>query len=86
MYAMISELVSLRTKAENGLDEAQKFIIDKIVKPIVREGDYLIDENFKSQLLEFAQANKMEGIGKNKKSAEQKAAKDALKKLNNFES
>ncbi len=96
-----------------GLTGAKNFIVNRIVDPIAKDGDYLIDENFKSQLLEYAQANKMEnpsydvikeegpqhdriftvkvrigkrdfgrGKGKNKKSAEQKAAKDALKKLN----
>ena len=74
--------------------------------------DYLVDENYKSQLLEYAQANKMEipnyivikeegpqhdriftikviigedyygiGNGKNKKSAEQNAAKATLEKI-----
>lgn len=97
-----------------GITEAKNFIINKIVDPIVKEGDYLVDENFKSQLLEFAQANRMDnpsyevikeegpqhariftvkvkignkdfgkGTGKNKKSAEQIAAKNALQRLDN---
>lgn len=97
-----------------GLKDANNFILNHIVEPIISDGDYLIDENFKSQLLEYAQANRMEnpsyevikeegpqharvftvkvkigdtgygkGVGKNKKSAEQNAAKNALKKLGN---
>ena len=98
---------------DNGLDSAKKFIQKILIQPNLKEGLYLIDENYKSQLLEFAQANKMEsptynvikeegpqhnrlftvkvsigdtdygvGKGKNKKSAEQKAAQEALEKLN----
>ena len=89
------------------------FIQKILIQPNLKEGLYLIDENYKSQLLEFAQANKMDspaynvikeegpqhnriftvkvsigdrdygvGKGKNKKSAEQKAAQEALEKLN----
>ena len=99
---------------DNGLDSAKIFIQKILIQPNLKEGLYLIDENYKSQLLEFAQANKMEsptynvikeegpqhnriftvkvsignrdygfGKGKNKKSAEQKAAREALEKLNN---
>jgi ribonuclease III len=99
---------------DNGLDSAKSFIQKILIQPNLKEGLYLIDENYKSQLLEFAQANKMEnpsyivvkedgpqhnriftvkvligdtdyglGKGKNKKSAEQKAAQSALEKLNN---
>ena len=98
---------------DNGLDSAKIFIQKILIQPNLKEGLYLIDENYKSQLLEFAQANKMEsptynvikeegpqhnrlftvkvsigdtdygvGKGKNKKSAEQKAAQEALEKLN----
>ena len=98
---------------DNGLDSAKIFIQKILIQPNLKEGLYLIDENYKSQLLEFAQANKMEsptyniikeegpqhnrvftvkvsignrdygfGKGKNKKSAEQKAAREALEKLN----
>ncbi len=98
---------------DNGLDSAKVFIQKILIQPNLKEGLYLIDENYKSQLLEFAQANKMEsptyvvikeegpqhnrvftvkvtigsrdygfGKGKNKKSAEQKAAQEALDKLN----
>lgn len=95
-----------------GLDAAKDFINRIIIDPLVREGDYLIDENYKSQLLEFAQANRLEnpsyevinaegpqharvftvrvsidkinygeGKGRNKKTAEQNAAKAALLRL-----
>ena len=98
---------------DNGLDSAKNFIRKILIQPNLKEGLYLIDENYKSQLLEFAQANKLEnpsyvvikeegpqhnriftvkvliggkdygyGKGKNKKSAEQKAAQAALEKLN----
>ncbi len=97
---------------DNGLDSARNFIEKTILEPNIKEGDYLIDENYKSQLLEFAQARKLEnptyevikeegpqhariftvkvqigendygiGKGKNKKTAEQNAAKIALKKI-----
>jgi ribonuclease-3 len=99
---------------DNGLEAAKVFIQKILIQPNLKEGLYLIDENYKSQLLEFAQANKMEsptynvikeegpqhnriftvkvsigsrdygyGKGKNKKSAEQKAAQEALENLNN---
>lgn len=98
---------------DNGLDSAKMFIQKILIQPNLKQGLYLIDENYKSQLLEFAQANKMDsptynvikeegpqhnrlftvkvsignrdygiGKGKNKKSAEQKAAQEALDKLN----
>jgi ribonuclease-3 len=97
---------------DNGLNSAKEFIQKVLIGPNTRAGLYLIDENFKSQLLEYAQANKMDnpsysvineegpqhnrtftikvaingveygvGIGKNKKSAEQKAAQAALQRL-----
>lgn len=97
---------------DHGLDISQKFINKVLISPIVKEGDYLIDENYKSQLLEYAQANKIEapnyiviqeegpqhdriftvkvnvgedyfgtGTGKNKKTAEQNAARATLEKL-----
>lgn len=99
---------------DSGLDMAKIFIQRILIQPNLKEGMYLIDENYKSQLLEFAQANKLNnptyivikeegpqhnrmftvkviigdknygyGKGKNKKSAEQKAAQAALEKLNN---
>lgn len=94
---------------ESGLEASSKFIHKTIIRPNIKEGEYLIDENYKSQLLEYAQANRMEiptysvvkeegpqhnriftikvmigeeeygvGKGRNKKSAEQSAAKAAM--------
>ena len=45
---------------DNGLDEAKIFIGKILIEPNTQEGVYLIDENFKSQLLEFAQANRLD--------------------------
>ncbi len=97
---------------DGGLGHAEKFIKRIIIEPNSKDGGYLRDENFKSQLLEYAQANKMEnpryevikedgpqhdriftirvsvgsditgnGTGRNKKTAEQNAAHDALSKI-----
>ena len=44
---------------DSGLETCKKFIIRVIANPILEEGEHLIDENYKSQLLEFAQANKL---------------------------
>lgn len=94
---------------DKGLSAAKKFINEILIVPNTKGGLYLIDENFKSQLLEYAQAQKLDnptyqvikeegpqhnrtftikvligemeygiGKGKNKKSAEQKAAQKAL--------
>ena len=94
------------------MNHAEKFIKRVIVEPSSKDGVYLKDENFKSQLLEYAQANKFEnpryevikedgpqhdriftvrvsvgseitgnGTGRNKKTAEQNAAHDALSKI-----
>jgi ribonuclease III len=99
---------------DNGLSVSKEFIYRVLIEPTTKEDDYLIDENYKSQLLEFAQANKLEvpnyivvkeegpqhdriftikvvvgndhfgiGTGKNKKTAEQNAAKSALEKIFN---
>ena len=98
---------------DNGLQASKKFIKKILIDPSSKEGEYLIDENFKSQLLEYAQANHLdnptysvikeegpqhnriftikvsighedfgEGRGRNKKTAEQNAAKAALIKIN----
>ncbi len=98
-----------------GFERTYDFIRDKIIAKVENAGIHLIDENFKSQLLEFAQAKKINapryivleelgpehdrtflievrvgenisatGKGKNKKSAEQEAAKDALQKLEEY--
>jgi ribonuclease III len=45
---------------DNGLTSAKEFIQKVLIEPNSKEGIYLIDENFKSQLLEYAQANKMD--------------------------
>lgn len=94
---------------DHGLEVCRSFIERVLIVPFIVEGDYLVDENFKSQLLEFAQAQRYEtptyivideegpqheriftvkvnvgdnisgiGKGRNKKSAEQEAARDAL--------
>lgn len=98
---------------DNDLSAAKRFIHEFLIDPIVRDGDYLKDENYKSQLLEYAQANKLDnpnyvvikeegpqhdrvftvkvnvgenfsgvGEGKNKKAAEQNAAKSTLQIIN----
>jgi ribonuclease-3 len=95
-----------------GIKECRKFIFKILIKPNIKDDDYLIDENYKSQLLEYTQANKSPfplyevikeegpqhervftvrvsvakdemGIGKgmSKKTAEQNAARIALKKI-----
>ncbi len=97
---------------DNGLVSAQDFIEKILIEPNAREELYLIDENYKSQLLEYTQAKKYEnpvysivkeegpqhnriftvnvtignmeygsGTGKNKKTAEQNAARIALQSL-----
>ncbi len=97
---------------DHGLTVSKEFIYRVLIEPTTKEDDYLIDENYKSQLLEYAQANKVEapiyevikeegpqhdriftikvsagkiydgiGTGKNKKTAEQNAAKSALEKI-----
>lgn len=97
---------------DKGLLVARKFVGKTIIEPGIKEGILLVDRNFKSQLLEFTQAHKLEnpiykilkeegpnhnkiftvevlidtvsygvGEGKNKKTAEQNAAQDALMKI-----
>ncbi|HCY76452.1 MAG TPA: ribonuclease III [Ignavibacteriales bacterium] len=97
---------------DHGLEITKKFINRVLIEPITKAEDYLVDENYKSQLLEYAQANKLEvpsyvvikeegpqhdrvftikvnigedyfgiGKGKNKKTAEQNAAKATLEKI-----
>lgn len=97
---------------DSGIDEVKKFVNRILIKPVTRQEDFLMDENYKSQLLELAQSRKMEnpvyhviseegpqhnrtftvkvligddeygtGQGKNKKSAEQDAAKAAMIKF-----
>lgn len=95
-----------------GIKECRKFIFKILIKPNIKDDDYLIDENYKSQLLEHTQANKTPpplyevikeegpqharvftvrvsiatdemgmGKGMSKKTAEQNAARIALKKI-----
>lgn len=97
---------------DQGLEACRVFIRKVLIDPIVEAGEHLIDENYKSQLLEYAQANKLElpdyrvikeegpqhertftvqvsvggeivgvGKGKNKKTAEQNAAKKAMERI-----
>ncbi|MCH7517254.1 MAG: ribonuclease III [Bacteroidetes bacterium] len=44
---------------DRGIKECRKFIFKILIKPNIKDDDYLIDENYKSQLLEYTQANKM---------------------------
>jgi ribonuclease-3 len=95
-----------------GIKECRKFIFKILIKPNIKDDDYLVDENYKSQLLEYTQANKTlpplyevikeegpqhervftvrisiandemgMGKGMSKKTAEQNAARIALKKI-----
>ena len=45
---------------DNGLSGAKEFIERVIIDPNSKDDEYLVDENFKSQLLEYAQANHMD--------------------------
>jgi ribonuclease-3 len=45
---------------DNGLEATRNFITRVLIEPNTKAGLYLIDENFKSQLLEYAQANRLE--------------------------
>jgi ribonuclease III len=97
---------------DKGLKSCRTFIYKVLIKPNIKDDDYLIDENYKSQLLEYTQAEKISaplyevvkeegpqheriftvrvsvgndelgtGKGMNKKTAEQNAARLALKKI-----
>ena len=44
---------------DRGIKECSKFIFKILINPNIKDDDYLIDENYKSQLLEYTQANKM---------------------------
>jgi len=43
---------------ERGIETCKKFILKNILEPALKNGEHLVDENYKSQLLEYAQANK----------------------------
>lgn len=45
---------------DKGLEAARSFISRVLVEPFAKAGIHLIDENFKSQLLEYAQSKKMD--------------------------
>ncbi|GIV45795.1 MAG: ribonuclease 3 [Ignavibacterium sp.] len=45
---------------DQGLDACRIFVRKVLIDPIVEAGEHLVDENYKSQLLEYAQANKLE--------------------------
>jgi ribonuclease-3 len=45
---------------DKGLEACQKFIKKNILEPSLKSGEHLVDENYKSQLLENAQANKLD--------------------------
>ena len=97
---------------DRGLETCKDFIHKRLIDPKIRDDDYLVDENYKSQLLEYTQAKKISppayevtneegphheriftvwvsvnekemgvGKGKNKKTAEQNAARIALNKI-----
>jgi ribonuclease-3 len=44
---------------DKGIETCKQFIQSKILDPALKNGGHLIDENYKSQLLEYAQANKL---------------------------
>lgn len=95
-----------------GLKTAEQFVNKRVILPSFKSGGFMVDKNYKGQLLEFTHAEKLEipnyktvselgpdhdkdfvvhvylgsqltgeGEGKNKKSAEQNAAKNALENL-----
>ncbi len=97
---------------DQGIDEAEKFIVKWIAKPNLESGNYQIDNNYKGQLLEYTHLMKLSspeyiiksadgpdhdkefiievhidkivygtGKGRNKKGAEQEAAKNTLLEL-----
>lgn len=96
-----------------GYDSVKSFIMDNLLRENIKKGVHLIDDNFKSQLLEYVQRQKWDlprymvigeegpeheriftvqvavgetvlgsGKGRNKKSAEQEAARIALERIN----
>ena len=44
---------------DKGIETCRNFILKNIVEPMFKEGEHLVDENYKSQLLEYAQASKL---------------------------
>ena len=45
---------------DKGIETCQKVIQKNILEPALKNGEHLIDENYKSQLLEYAQAEKLD--------------------------
>lgn len=45
---------------DGGLQAAKEFVHRSLIVPNSKTNEFLIDENFKSQLLEYAQANKLD--------------------------
>jgi ribonuclease-3 len=45
---------------DNSLEGAKNFIHKNIIEPNAKGGGHLVDENYKSQLLEYAQAHKLD--------------------------
>ena len=99
---------------DKGLNKTEKFLMKTLLEPSFEITDYLKDNNYKSQLLEYVQKKHIEnleyvvineegpqhkklftvqvkvnneiwgtGEGKNKKSAEQVAAENALRRIKN---
>lgn len=44
---------------DRGIETCKQFIQTNILEPALKNGDHMVDENYKSQLLEYAQANKL---------------------------
>jgi len=44
---------------DSGMKACTRFVSKFLVEPIVKDGEYLVDENYKSQLLEYAQGHKL---------------------------
>jgi ribonuclease III len=44
---------------DSGIETCKNFIQKNIIEPALKNGEHLVDENYKSQLLEYAQANKL---------------------------
>lgn len=97
---------------DHGVEVCRKFIHRILIEPNINDDDFMVDENYKSQLLEYTQAHKIDaplyevikeegpqhdriftirvsiageemgiGMGKNKKTAEQNAARRSLRKI-----